>query len=370
MSTMPANSLSNMSQALMLSVLSCMICIVLIVLSRRTSILVGRAGDVSAVQAMHDTPTPRLGGLAIFFAFLLSTVFAPVSISDPYRNFVLATSVLFVVGLLEDLGYSVSPRKRLLACGISSGLVIWLLGVWMPRLGVPGVDGLVSHWYIGVPLTLLITAGVANGFNLIDGVNGLASLAAMVTALCLVAISNQAGYGDMELLALLFASGVFGFFLLNYPFGLIFLGDGGAYTIGFVLSWFGISVLLNAPTASPWAILLTMFWPLADTLLAIFRRFGRSRDAMAPDRLHVHQLLMRALEIHMLGRGRRSIANPLSTVVLAPFVITPPLVGVYFWDQNMLAFLWVIFFLVAFFASYRTAFWVLPRLPRKNGCNK
>ncbi|WP_233140047.1 MraY family glycosyltransferase [Marivita geojedonensis] len=316
---------------------------------------------------MHETPTPRLGGVAIFSAVILSGALAPAAVSDPYRDFILATAILFLVGLLEDLGVSISPRKRLLACAAASLAAIWLLGVWLPRLGIPGVDTYMDLWLVGVPMTLLVTTGVANGFNLIDGVNGLASLAAMAAAVALAVISHGIGYEIMVSLALMLAAAIFGLFLLNFPFGLIFLGDAGAYTLGFVLSWFGISVLLNAPEVSPWAILLTVFWPLADTLLAIVRRKQRQKDSLAPDRLHVHQLVMRTLEIHVLGRGNRRLANPLSTVVLAPFVLAPPMVAVFVWDQNALAFWSVIAFLILFFGSYAVAFRVLRRIPRKNG---
>ena len=313
---------------------------------------------------MHTRLTPRVGGVAIFGALSMSVIFAPVSISGPYANFVIATSLLFVVGLAEDLGFHMSPRRRILAAMGASLLAIWLLGVWLPRVGIPGLDPLVNHWMIGIPLTILVTAGVANGFNLIDGVNGLASLTAIAAAIALSYIAELAGYTTMVHLAMMVAAGVFGFFLVNYPFGLIFLGDAGAYTVGFVLSWFGISVLLNSPEVSPWAVLLTMYWPVADTLLAIYRRSRRNKDVSAPDRLHLHRMVMRALEICILGRNRRQIANPLTTLVLSPFVVAPPIAGVLLWNQNQNAFLAVVVFGGLFFASYATAPHLIHRFRR------
>ena len=217
---------------------------------------------------------------------------------------------------------------------------------------------------IGIPLTLLVTAGIANGFNLIDGVNGLASMTAIAAAIALSYIAELAGYATMVHLAMMIAGGIFGFFLLNYPFGLIFLGDAGAYTMGFVLSWIGISLLVNSPDVSPWAILLTLYWPVAYTLLAIYRRSRRNRDVSAPDRLHVHQMVMRALEICILGRNRRQIANPLTTLVLSPFIIAPPIAGVLLWNQNQNAFLAVLVFGVLFFASYEVAPGLIRRFRR------
>ncbi len=339
-------------------------CWLIVVLRFRLPRLSGRADDVQAVQSMHTRLTPRVGGIAIFAALGLSVIFAPVAISGPYANFVLATSLLFIVALAEDLGFHISPRMRLLAAMGASLLAIWLLGVWLPRAGIPGLDLLVDHWAIGVPLTLLVTAGIANGFNLIDGVNGLASLTAIVAAMAMNQIAAMAGDVIMVHLTMMFAAGIFGFLLVNYPFGMIFLGDAGAYTIGFVLSWFGISLIVNSPDVSPWAILLTMYWPVADTLLAIYRRSRKKRDVSAPDRLHVHQMVMRALEICILGRNRRQIANPLTTLVLSPFVVAPPVAGFLLWNQNQNAFLAVAVFGVLFFASYAAAPGLIRRLRR------
>lgn len=345
------------------------ICALLVFLAPHMATLSGSTYDLSSIQAVHDTPTPRVGGVAVYVVLCTSVLLAPAAIAGPYAMFILASSLLFMVGLLEDIGFGVTPRERLLACICASLAVIVLLEVWLPRLGVPGLDHFMTYALVAVPVTCFITAGVANGFNLIDGVNGLAAFAAMVSATCLAVISYQAGYSEMVILALMLTAGIFGFFLFNFPFGTIFLGDAGAYTIGFVVSWFSIAILLNVPDASPWAILLTMFWPLADTLLTILRRIRRNANAMAPDRLHVHQMVMRALEIHLLGRGRRHLANPLSTLVLAPFITAPALAGVLFWDQNAAAFLAVIVSLVVFFGAYFAAFPLLRRLPRRCGSN-
>jgi UDP-N-acetylmuramyl pentapeptide phosphotransferase/UDP-N-acetylglucosamine-1-phosphate transferase len=344
-----------------LSSATCALLIALLLCAPR----LGRHGiHLKAVQAAHRRPTPRLGGLAIFAAFGASYFLVPVAVADVYGRFVAACAILFTVGLMEDLGFGISPRTRLLAAAIASLTAIWLLGVWLPRSDIPWLDDLMPHWAIGVPITLLVTAGMANGFNLIDGVNGLAALTALAAAVALGLIAHQAGYTLMADLTTMLAAGIFGFLLLNYPFGLIFLGDAGAYTLGFVLSWFGIAVLIRVPDASPWAILLTMFWPVADTLLAIYRRSRRNAPRMAPDRLHVHQMVMRTLEICILGRDKRSIANPLSTIVLAPFVIAPPVAGVLLWNQPGASAMAVLVFSFLFFSSYVAMPMIIRRFRR------
>lgn len=344
-----------------LSALSFLLCVAIFMMRRWAPRLSGRAVDLQAVQSMHTRLTPRVGGVAIFGALAVSTRIAPPEISDRYGMFLLAATVLFGVALLEDLGFHIKPRNRLLAAVISSLLVMAMFNMWIPRAGVAALDPVVSHWAIGIPLTLLVTAGTANGFNLIDGVNGLASLAAMAGAVSLALIARAGGHDPLMHLAIMLAAAVFGFFIVNYPLGLIFLGDAGAYTLGFILGWCGVAVLAGIPEASPWAVLLTVFWPVADTILAIYRRTRRKRDTMAPDRLHVHQMVMRTLEICLLRRKRRHVSNPLTTLVLAPFVIAPPLSGAILWNQNTRAFVTVLGFSALFTLSYTLA----PMLVRR-----
>lgn len=327
-------------------------CLVLIMLVPSVPRLIGSPSLLRSVQAVHLNPTPRVGGIAVFAALALGSLFIPVDVSLTYTKFIIATGILFTVGLVEDLGFGVSPMKRLLAAFVASFLAILLSGIWLPRIGIPSLDWIMGYWAIGIPLTLLVTAGVANAMNLIDGVNGLAAFTAMVAATAMAAIASQAGYDAMTTWCMLLAACVFGFFVFNFPFGKIFLGDAGAYTLGFILSWFAIAILIKSPQVSPWALMLTLFWPIADTFLAIYRRFLKKSNTMSPDRLHFHQLVMRSLEIHVLGRDKRHISNPLSTVLLAPFVTAPAMIGVMFWDSNRASFFSVVCFGILFFGTY------------------
>jgi UDP-N-acetylmuramyl pentapeptide phosphotransferase/UDP-N-acetylglucosamine-1-phosphate transferase len=332
--------------------LSFVMCVALIAMARFIPRLAGRPSDTNAVQAMHRRPTPRVGGIAIFGALACSIFFSPIIITQGYIYFLMGAALLFFVGISEDLGFHVSPRLRLLTVVIASMFVIPLIGFWLSRIGVLYVDQLLQYGFIGIPFTLLITAGVSNGFNLIDGVNGLASMTAITASVAIAVIAHQSGYASMASVSMMLAAVTFGFFVANYPFGLIFLGDAGAYVLGFVISWIGVVIIMRVPEVSPWAILLTMFWPLADTLLAMYRRRRENKSAMMPDRLHAHQLVMRAIEICFVGRSRRATANPLTTLVIAPFVVAPPIVGVLLWDNNVAAFLSVLFFLALFFWSF------------------
>jgi UDP-N-acetylmuramyl pentapeptide phosphotransferase/UDP-N-acetylglucosamine-1-phosphate transferase len=323
--------------------------------------LYGQPSTINAVQSAHSRPTPRVGGIAIFSALVLSVLFVPADVVTAHVKFFAAALILFGAGLAEDLGFGISPRWRLAAAVVSSFAVVLALNIYIPRLNIPYLDGAISFWVVGVCATLFVTAAVANAFNLIDGVNGLSGFTGILAAMSLAGISAAVGNEAIFALSTTLAAAVFGFLLVNYPKGRIFLGDAGAYTMGFVLAWFGIALLNSSPEVSAWAILLTVYWPLCDTLIAIYRRSKSKKDKMAPDRLHAHQLVMRSLEIMVLGRDRRHLANPLSTAILAPFVAMPPMVAVLFWDKPLFSFVAAVVFLVLFWGSYFAAGSVVRR---------
>jgi UDP-GlcNAc:undecaprenyl-phosphate/decaprenyl-phosphate GlcNAc-1-phosphate transferase len=309
----------------------------MIALGRHVFPAVGRRGadDIRSVQAAHKRVTPRLGGVAIVVAMCVGTVFwfTSVDVRLDYAYFLLTIIPLFVVGVMEDLGYFASPRRRLAAAAVSGIFFIVVFQAWLPRVDIPFVDLAFAWPPLAIALTIFICVGVTHAFNLIDGVNGLASTVAIVAAFSLATIAHQAGLPGHRDAMLLVSVAIGGFLVLNFPFGWIFLGDAGAYVIGHVLVWTAVSILWLAPDVSAFAILLVFFWPVADTLLAIWRRLSNGKPVSAPDRLHFHQLVMRAIEISSIGRQRRSLSNPLTTIAVLPLALAPMGVAVLQWNS-------------------------------------
>jgi len=146
---------------------------------------------------------------------------------------------------------------------------------------------------------------------------------------------------------------VLGFLVLNFPLGKLFLGDAGAYLLGHTLVWCSIGLTNLAPQISPFAILLVFFWPISDTLLAIWRRVHSGRPTDQPDRLHFHQLALRMIEIRWLGRNKRHMANPITTLVLIPLFVAPQIAGVLLMTSHTAAMLASASFAVLFVVTYR-----------------
>lgn len=295
------------------------------------------SADLSAIQASHTQPTSRLGGVGVFAAVFAGTLvcFSSPTVSSGYQLFLLLSLPLFMVGVAEYLGFPMGVSVRLLAAVVSGTAFVVAFGQWLPRLDIPIVDLWVAMPIIAIPFTVLACAGVTHAFNLIDGLNGFSSFVSMGVCVSLMTICAQVGLSaHFQALGLLLAA-LSGFFVVNFPFGRVFLGDGGAYVVRHILVWTSVSIVWNSPDMSAFAILLIFFWPIADTLLAIWRRTLRGADMTRPDRLHFHQLAMRGLEISILGRSRRNIANPLAAAMIVLMALAPMFAGVVFSDDVM-----------------------------------
>ena len=310
--------------------------------------------DIKAVQSAHTVQVPRIGSLLIIFSLFLGAIFQ--SSEMPEANFLLklllSVSPVALIGLSEDLGFHMRPRVRISAAALSGAVFIIVFEEWLPRADFPGLNLAVQWAPFAMLFSIFLTVSISHAFNLIDGLNGLAAITAISSAIALATISNSVElYAHRDVLILLVAA-ISGFLLLNFPFARIFLGDAGSYSIGHMLSWISISILWNTEAVTPWAILLIFFWPVADTILAMVRRFSKGKAIFQPDRLHFHQLMMRGVEIMLLGRNRRMVANPLATVLMLPLIISPMCAGVLFAADSHNAALAVLAFTVLFIAAY------------------
>lgn len=350
--------------------LSAILCMFIFVWFERTSTSSRKRNDTSAVQASHSKPTARIAGLAIVLALGAVVGFSQNATSWHISTLVLVSALpVFGVGLAEDLGYLASPRKRLLAAAISGAVFISLVGQWVPHTGIPGLDIALQWSPFAITFSLFLAVGISHAFNLIDGLNGLAGSTAIGTALALATIAHNAGLAEHRDFLLMIAAAILGFLVFNFPFGKIFLGDAGAYVAGHLLVWMSVSILWNSSNVTPLAMLLIFFWPVADTLLAISRRLTLGKPITHPDRLHFHQLVMRGVEISLLGRGRRHIANPLASLLTMPFIFTPMVAGVLVSGDRSNAAIACVTFAVIFITTYKIGIWVAPKL-RRSVCPK
>ena len=188
--------------------------------------------DQFAVQSAHKGFVPRVGGLAIYVSILIFLVFPSLGLlSLSFMTglnvgnltwLMLTVSPLFVVGLLEDLGFNMSPGRRVLASAFSGLLAIIFFQTWVSRVGIVGLDWFLAYGPFGILFTVFATTGVVNAFNLIDGLNGLVSYTSMSIAIALSLIAFHTNNTEMLRFLFIISACIMGFLVLNFPFGKIF----------------------------------------------------------------------------------------------------------------------------------------------------
>lgn len=305
--------------------------------------------DHRAVQASHVGEPLRLGGLAITFGLAAGALVLSGGSEGVFTRLLLLSAVpVFLAGFAEDLGHRVSPRRRFLASVIGAILAISLLGLWVPRGNLPGLDTVMSYAPTAIFVTIMVAAFFCHSVNLIDGMNGFASFTVGTGALGISVVAGLAGQGEISALAALLAVATLGFVPLNWPVARMFLGDGGAYGLGHILIWLAIATVARSAEVAVPAMLLVLFWPFADTIHSILRRAFAGKPITAPDRMHLHQKVHRGIEIVWLGRDNRALSNPIATLLMAPLIAAPVVTGVHLWNTPVAAWLALAAFGLAF----------------------
>ena len=185
---------------------------------------------------------------------------------------------------------------------VSAALAGVLLDAWVVRVDLPFADVLLGYGVISVVFTCLAVAGLTHAFNIIDGFNGLAGGVAAIVMLGIAYIAFKVG--DIAILAasLTGVGAVFGFMLLNFPRGLIYLGDGGAYLIGFWVAELLVLLVARNPGVSAWFPVLICCYPIFETLFSIYRRMVLKRiHPGVPDVAHFHHLIYKRLVRWLVG---------------------------------------------------------------------
>jgi UDP-N-acetylmuramyl pentapeptide phosphotransferase/UDP-N-acetylglucosamine-1-phosphate transferase len=224
------------------------------------------------IQKFHTAPTPRIGGIPIVLGLVVAWSVAQQELKDLLLPILLAGMPAFLFGVAEDLTKRVGVMQRLLATMASGLLAWWITDYSITRVDIWGVDWLLSFTLVSVIFTAFAVGGVANAINIIDGFNGLASTMATLAFVGYALIAWQVGDYTLANTSLVLAACVWGFFWVNWPFGKIFLGDGGSYFIGFALAWAAVMLLARNQSVSAFAALVVCVHPVTEVLFSIYRR--------------------------------------------------------------------------------------------------
>jgi UDP-N-acetylmuramyl pentapeptide phosphotransferase/UDP-N-acetylglucosamine-1-phosphate transferase len=285
------------------------------------------------VQKFHTLPTPRVGGIPIMVGITLAWSKATPEINLLLTPLLIAGLPAFMFGLAEDVTKRVSVLVRLLATMASGLLACWLTGISIGRVDIWGVDWILKYWFISVAFTAFAVGGVANAINIIDGFNGLASTMATLAFVGLGLIAWSVGDETLASVILILAASVWGFFWVNWPFGKLFLGDGGSYFVGFALAWISILLIERNVSVSPFAALLVCVHPVSEVLLSIFRRKVKKMNPGHPDRMHFHSIVKQRYVRRWFGNLNFELRNSITGALVGLMTVTAIMIA-YMVNQN------------------------------------
>ena len=244
-------------------------------------------------RRMHDHPIPRMGGLAIFFGFLLSVIIF-CDLTSQMRGMLLGAAIIVVLGIFDDI-YSLRAMFKF-AMQIVAALVAVLSGNVIDTLSNPNVFSNHLYWDLGllsIPISVLWIVAITNAVNLIDGLDGLACGVSAISSMTLLVISLAISDGPVAILMAALAGSCLGFLPYNINPAKIFMGDTGSTFLGFILAVVSIQGLFKLYTIISFAVpFLMLGLPIFDTCFAFIRRIAQGKSPMHADRSHVHHRLI------------------------------------------------------------------------------
>lgn len=318
-------------------------------------------------QRFHSGDVPRLGGVAILLGLAtswgLGVVFttwmddrASLQLGGWVLLWLLALLPSAVGGIVEDLTQRLSVRYRLGLTAASGVLAVLLLGLQVPRLDLAWLDPwLLSVPWIGFSIALLAVAGLPHAFNIIDGYNGLAGMVALIVCLALAHVALQVGDRALAALLVSTAGATGGFLLWNYPRGMLFAGDGGAYIWGVVIALASVALVQRNVQVSPWFPLLLLIYPVWETVFSIYRKLARGVSPGVADALHFHQLIYRRIVrsvFHDDESRRMLMRNNRTSPYLWGFTLLTVVPAVLFWSNTPVLMAFCALFVVTYVMAY------------------
>jgi UDP-N-acetylmuramyl pentapeptide phosphotransferase/UDP-N-acetylglucosamine-1-phosphate transferase len=303
-----------------------------------------------ASHAIHLGNIPRLGGVSIYLALVLASFAIP---SNSITSFLLKLSIsilpIFCLSIIEDLKHSIKPSYRFLATLSSSVLILYFFGP-IKNIDFPYFYFTVHSDIFLALLTVLAISSITQSFNIIDGLNGLATFSYWAILASIYYLSIQFQDTFFQNLILILAILPLGFFFFNFPQGNIFLGDTGAYTLGFIISVLTIHFFNNNPNIFSWQAILILIYPITEVIFTFYRRIAINISPTIPDSKHLHFLVYKVVSEKKISK---KVANNVSTILMLPFVFAGPLAAIFFVTNVFSIFLMIVLYILFFIAFYR-----------------
>ncbi|KAB3530889.1 glycosyltransferase family 4 protein [Alkaliphilus serpentinus] len=258
--------------------------------AKRFAYKVGAIDVPKDERRVHTVPIPRMGGLAIFLAFTITTLFMA-ELDKSLVGILIGATLIAIMGMLDDIK-PISAKYKLLVQFIAAMIVIYS-GVKIEYMSIPFVGEWVPLGKLSFFITVFWIIGITNTVNLIDGLDGLAAGVSVIASLTLAYVAYANNQPTVAMLLIILAGGAVGFLPYNFNPAQIFMGDTGSLLIGFLLATVSIQGVIKSATTIAVAIpVLALGVPVFDTAFAITRRLVNGRPIMEADKGHLHHRLL------------------------------------------------------------------------------
>lgn len=247
--------------------------------------------DHPGKRKLHETPVPRVGGVGIFLAMLMSLFF--MSVNDKIISILIAGLIIFAVGLYDDIKGVHWPVK-MIGVGLAATITIFHGDMTVRHIGTIFGYGNLNLGMWAIPFTYLCILGVVSAINLCDGLNGLVAGISLIIFIFLAIFSYMDARYNFMYISLAMSGGLAAFLIYNYPSGRIFMGDSGSHLIGFTIAIISIAVFQRSSPYQPMTPVVLLAIPIFDTIRVMMLRIIRGRNPFSADNLHIHHILVRA----------------------------------------------------------------------------
>ncbi len=275
----------------------------------------GIKSNYFAKQKIHEGEVPRIGGLLFLSSFFVTFIFIKISYLSLILPLLIGSLIIFLFSFYEDLKQSLSPYFRLIILFVGSFVFVFFSE--LPDINISILLLIKDYQIIKILLFILSLMLLMNGFNFIDGLNGLSSFNFISIMSSILYIGYS--YNDdfiVELTTLIIVIAIF-IFLLNFPFGKIFLGDSGSYAYALFAGALIIYLFERHSQLPTLLAMVILSYPITEMLFSIFRKLYLKYSPLSPDVNHLHHLVFKKLQ------GNLKTRNNIASIIMLPFCIIP-----------------------------------------------
>lgn len=278
--------------------------------------------EYRGLQKSHEGFTPRVGGMIIIIFSYAYVFFADQNSILFTYEVLIGTVLIFLFGLKEDLFGNVSPITRFLILIISSFIFIFNSESF-PELNINVMEEFYDFKLFKIIFYVLALTALANGTNMIDGMNGLGGFSILSMIISIIVLSYIHDSLELVLTCLLIILATSIFLIFNFPKGFMFMGDTGAYWLGWITGIIILKFFSANPQISLWTVVLITSYPMTEVIFSFIRKYLSGYSPFDADHKHIHIKLFFAMGGSEGDENKKKLYNALVTICLMPLWFIP-----------------------------------------------